>query len=234
MRTLVLMFAALLPLTALAQDEPPTGAKEAFFDPQRLETTTRSRSSNDSGTPKPGPTYDDAGRRIARSSPAIEWTALGLSYWIELADASGASRIVTDQQTFKSGDRIRIHFRANTSGRIMLMQIGASGTPAVLFPDAAKSATDNLLRANDEHILPTATRWFKFDNNAGTERLLVAFAKTQEELDHLPPSALETSSPEGKKDLMIETETERKPEVATYAVNTAGKPIVLQIILKHR
>jgi hypothetical protein len=66
------------------------------------------------------------------------------------------------------------------------------------------------------------------------ERLLVAFAKTQEELDHLPPSALETGNPEGKKDLMIETETEHTAEVATYAVNVAGKPIVVQIILKHR
>ena len=236
MRMSIVLLATCLSLPALAQDEPPTGAKEAFFDPQRLETSSNNGSSATTHKPAPPrePAYDGSGRRIARSSPAIEWTALGLSYWIELAEASGESRIVTDQQTFRSGDRIRIHFRANTNGRIMLMQVGASGTPAILFPDASKGASDNLLRANDEHILPTSMRWFRFDNNAGTERLLVAFAKTQEELDHLPQAVLDTSNPEGKKDLMIETDTEHKAEVATYAVNVAGKPIVLQIILKHR
>jgi hypothetical protein len=237
---------------AFAQDQPPSGAKEAFFDPQQQpppQETAGTSKKNAKPPPPPGaPSYGPDGRRIARSSAAVEWTALGLMYWIELDDGSGTSHNVTDLQTFKSGDRIRLHFRANTNGRVQIMQLGASGRPVVLFPDVARGAADNLLRANDERILPAATSWFKFDRNAGNETLLVMFAKTQEELEHVPPLqtsldahgqplALPTpqaSASGGGKDLMIETEREHAAEVGTYAVSPAGKPMVLQIVLKHR
>ncbi len=231
-----------------AQDDLPVGAKEAFFDPQR---PPPQETRGDTQSPKHAlqqRVYDPAGRRIPRSSPAVEWTAIGLSYWIELEDASGSSRNVTDQRTFQSGDRIRLHFRANTNGRVQIMQLGASGRPAVLFPDATRGLSDNLLQANDERILPAATTWFKFDHNAGTETLFVMFAKTQQELDHVAPTQASFDAhrqplapPEhpavnagGRKDLMIETETEHAAEVGTYAVSPAGNPIVLQIVLKHR
>lgn len=236
---------------AFAQTEPRTGAKEAFYDPQQSPPQASpevSKKNHEKPTPPTrSPIYDTTGRRIARSSPAVEWTAIGLSYWIELRDDSGNNRNVTDQQTFKSGDRIRLHFRANTSGRVQIMQIGTSGRPAVLFPDVTRGASDNLLRANDERILPATTTWFKFDRNAGTETLFVMFAKTQEELDHvaptqtsleanakLAPPAHPAASVGAGKDLMIETETEHSSEVGTYAVSPAGKAIVLQIVLKHR
>ncbi len=234
-------------LAAFAQDTSPKGAKEAFYDPQQPPaqggTTDGARKKHESPPPAPGsPLYDSTtGRRIAHSSQAVEWTALGLGYWIELEDGSGSSRIVTDQQTFKSGDRIRLHFRANTYGRVQIMQLGASGRPAILFPDAAKEATDNLLQANEERILPTDTSWFKFDHNAGTETLFVTFARTQKELDHVSPpqpSADGHTPPPpglaGGKDLLIETETKHAAERGTYAVSLAGKPMVLQIVLKHR
>jgi hypothetical protein len=239
-------------LGAFAQAPPPAGAKEAFYDPQQPPqhgTPEVSEKKHEKLRPSPNsPIYDSTGRRIARSSPGVEWTAIGLSYWIELEDASGSSRNVTDQQTFKSGDRIRLHFRANANGRVQIMQLGASGRASVLFPDATRGASDNLLHANDERILPASTTWFKFDRNAGTETLFVMFAKTQEELDRVAPMQVSldarvqplappehlSASAGGRKDLMIEIETEHAAEIGTYAVSSTGKPIVLQIVLKHR
>jgi hypothetical protein len=38
----------------------------------------------------------------------------------------------------------------------------------------------------------------------------------------------------GGKDLILETETENASEVGTYAVNLAGRPVVLEIQLRHQ
>jgi hypothetical protein len=229
---------------AVPLDEPPTGAKELFFDPQQ----ELNSGAVHSGAVKPRrqPTYDSSGRRTPHSTDHATQRALGLSYWIELADADGTPfGPVTDEHTFKSGDRIRLHFRGNTDGRILLVQLGSSGTSSVLFPDPAKGMTANALRANDDHVLPAPTHWFKFDASPGTEKLLVLFAKSQSELDRALPTRASMDAVDtatllqaadhigGGKDLMIETETQRASEVGTYAVNVSGKPIVLQIVLKH-
>ena len=153
---------------------------------------------------------------------------------------------VTDDRTFRSGERIQLHFRGNAAGRILIVQLGSSGTSSVLFPDATKGVADNSIRANRDQILPAATHWFRFDDNAGTEKLLVLFARTQAELDRTFPTRrvmdAETTAAllaaaervTGSKDLVIETETEQPTEIGTYAVNVAGKPIVMQIQLKHQ
>ena len=230
-------------LPVLAQDEPPKGAKEMFFDPQQGSTDV-SRPRTD--VPSHAPKFDAAGRRIPHSTSSAKQTALGLSYWIELADASGNPMgPVTDEHTFRSGDRIRLHFRSNSDGHVLLVQLGSSGTSSVLFPDPARGLVQNRLHALEDHVLPSPARWFKFDRNAGTETLLVLFARTQAELDksfptHTTMDAEETGTllelvndAPGRKDLVIENETREPAEVGTYAVSVAGKPIILQVVLKH-
>lgn len=221
-----------------AEDVPQTGAKEMFFNPQQsvADAATASR---------PNRVTDDDGRRVAQVAP--EATALGLSYWIELiaaADKRGTQ--VTDDRTFRSGERIRLHFRGNTEGRIVIVQLGTSGVSSVLFPDAEKGLGDNRVRANRSHVLPSGDHWFRFDNKAGRERLLVFFARNQQELDRAFPTqrvmdaaattallrAVERSR--GSKDLFIERETKEPSEIGDYAVNVAGKPIALEIDLTHR
>jgi Domain of unknown function (DUF4384) len=224
-------------------DDPPTGAKEIFFDP--------SQTYGDGPPPsKPAPDqshHDSSGRRTPRPVDPAATRSLGLSYWIELYGTSNAAmKPVTDAHTFRSGDRIRLHFRSNADGRILLIQLGSSGTANVLFPDPEKGVSDNGLHAGEDAILPAPGRWFKFDSSSGTERLLVLFARSQEEIEHsFHPrpymSAAETvlirqaaHHRTGAKDLMIETETEEVAEVGTYAVSVSGKPMVLEIALQHR
>ncbi len=86
-----------------------------------------------------------------------EEESFGLTYWIELNDASGApAEKVSDQRVFKSGDRIRLHFKATANGTVSIIQIAANGTSNVLFPNAARHLTDDALRAGIERPLPVS------------------------------------------------------------------------------
>lgn len=219
-------------------DDGQVGAKEMFFDPQRSvgEASTANKRSR---------ITDDEGRRIAQLAP--ESTILGLSYWIELVTSAGKRGVpVTDERAFRSGERIRLHFRANTNGQIVLVQLRTSGPSSVLFPDPDKGLRSNDVRANRDHVLPSAEHWFRFDEHAGTEKLLVLFARNQEELDRAFPTQRVMDSAatatllravqrsKGSKDLLIEKETREPSEIGDYAVNVAGKPIALEIELTHR
>jgi hypothetical protein len=116
----------------------------------------------------------------------------------------------------------------------------------VLFPDAGKGLGQNRIRANRDHVLPSEAHWFRFDDKAGTEKLLVLFARNQEELDRAFPTQpvmdpTETATllravrqSRGGKDLLIEKETREPSEIGDYVVNVAGKPIALEIALAHR
>lgn len=221
----------------LCGDDVQIGAKELFFDPQRsvAEASAASRS------PK---ITDEEGRRVPQLSP--DSTVLGLSYWIELIEPGKRGVHVTDERTFRSGERIRLHFRGNADGRIVIVQIGTSRVASVLFPDAGRDLADNQIRAKHDHVLPSPAHWFRFDENAGTERLLVLFARTQRELDETFPTrpvmnaeATEkllraVAQSRGSKDLKIEKETREPSEIGGYGVQTAGRPIALEIELTHR
>jgi hypothetical protein len=241
-----------------ASQEPVSGAKELFYDPvgasaTRLSPDAPAKPSPAAGTAQPGrpPARRDGKNRRVVNLPATpearsSQTALGLSYWIELASADGSSGTqVTERHVFRSGDRIRLHFRSNADGNIALIQLGSSGTSQVLFPDPANGLADGGLAADQDKILPNDSAWFRFDEKPGTERLVVLFARSRRELDSFPLRSnldeQETKSlvqnvqhVKGSKDLFIETETKTSGEVGTYGVNVSGKPVVLEIVLEHR
>lgn len=220
-----------------------TGAKELFFDPQHDGVADAARPGRAKQAHPARPRLD-GGRRIAEiATGAAAQRNVGLSYWIELVGAPDQSAsFVTDAHTFQSGDRIRFHFRSNSDGRLLIVQLGSSGTSSILYPDPARGVTDNTLRANEDRVLPK----FRFDDQAGTEKLLVLFARNQDELQRIFPTQRQmdttqtaalvslTTQASGSKDLLLETETDQASEIGTYGVNVAGKPVVLQIVLKHR
>jgi hypothetical protein len=218
-----------------AQDAPQLkGAKELFFDPANGSVISAT------------PAHDADRRRISNVTEDASPRVLGLSYWIELIEAAhpGGTQ-VTDARTFQSGDRIRLHFRSNGNGHIVIVQLGSSGTSSILFPDRQKGLDENLVRANRDAILPSARHWFKFDEQAGTEKLLVLFGRTQKDLERAFPTRQVMDSEttarllalakraSGSKDLLIESETAKPDELGVYSVNVAGQPIVLEIGLKH-
>jgi hypothetical protein len=251
-----------------ASDAPAKGAKEIFYNPMDGSVVSAPQPSffkapaaptsiplkglaagpKNKGTAAVGishkakPDASQGRRSILKPS---EGMTLGLSYWIELVGPEGQGRQVTDDRIFRSGDKIRLHFRSNADGNIALIQLGSSGTSSFLFPDRAKGLDDSRIHAADDRILPTESAWFRFDNQPGTEKVLVIFAKSQQEIDtfSFQPSMDVTAThaamrkierAQGEKDLILETETQNAAEIGGYGVNLAGKPVVMEIELRHQ
>lgn len=253
-RSILFSFAALCLGSAMEAQEPIRGAKELFYDPTGGVTSVAAVSEKPS--PSNGvrrasaPLVDQTGRRMvalpASGRAAQPGGSLGLSYWIELETPGSASGIqVTEGRTFKSGERIRLHFRSNSAGFISILQLGASGSSQILFPDSDQGLVDAAFPANEERILPSKDHWFRFDQNPGKERLIVIFARDRNELDSLPlmqrmdrPATDDlirsASHLRGSKDLVIETEAQTSSEIGTYGVNLKGQPVILEIVLEHR
>jgi Domain of unknown function (DUF4384) len=259
----------LLPASGLtAGPEASQGAKELFYDPvgksavSAAAETPSPAATPPPKTPKSLPAVDPQGRRrVTRSHSDLTVAAarsasdqspparkiLGLSYWIELINGpgEGGASQVTNQRIFRSGERIRLHFRSNTDGEIALIHVGSSGESKVLFPDPAQHLTDRTLVADEDRILPSSKHWFRFDDSPGTEKLLVLFARSKEDLNRFPirheMDSIQTTTllasaktAQGSKDLVVETENQKVAEIGTYGVNVAGQPVVLEISLQHR
>jgi len=261
MRAYGFTFLSVLLLSGIANgaQAPIPGAKELFYDPagdnlssaSREKTLAKEASGKEpagntavkrTNTPAAAPSPRRAVQRV--SNPAAQ-KILGLSYWIELEGPKGQSGTqVTNQRIFRSGERIRLHFLSNAEGQIALLQLGSSGNSSFLFPDAEKGLTDTSLVADKDRVLPDASAWFTFDNRPGTERLLAVFAKTKADADSLSigpamdakatEQVLQTAEKQrGSKDLIIETETRKAAEIGTYGVTRSGKPVILEVELKH-
>ncbi len=237
----------------LASGQSIPGAKELFYDPASGDLSSGSPTAlqpkpyvGRSPVLAPKPKADSTGRRAVQkvSNPGVK-KILGLSYWIELADPKGGlGTQVTDHRIFRSGERIRLHFLSNADGQIALLQLGSSGGSNLLFPDPEHGLSDAAMTADRDRILPGEAHWFRFDERPGTERLLVLFARSREDLEPLSirpamdskmtQAVLKTADGlRGSKDLIIETETKTASEVGTYGVTLSGKPVILEISLKH-
>lgn len=244
------------PTAARAVDGSVPGAKDLFYDPSHgSAVSVQVPESPKPVSPSPAPRkIDRAGasktsthRPVVVSATSAKISvnrSRGLHYWIELEEPGGGS-YVSDQYIFRSGQRIRLHFVSNTDGRILLIQVGASGTSSLLFPSPAKGVTDNHLKAGEARVLPGESYWFRFDSNPGTERLLAVFARDETELQRFPVKPemgpgetkeliASVGRVQGSKDLVIETETRTASEVGTYGVNLKGEPVILEILLQHR
>ena len=259
------VFALGWPLTVGGADS--SGAKELFYDPGNAAVLQLSRGGKsdsgktDTGKPesRPGPSKpatapvrlvqpsrprDTNGR--SRVGTVNAGSVLGLSHWIELeGQGGGTGAQVASTRVFRSGERIRLHFQSNADGNIALIQIGSSGAGQMLFPNPAQGLSDSRLTAGQDRTLPSSSHWFRFDQNPGTERLVVVFARTPAELDRFSAKPQmgqqETGSlltqvqrAKGSKDLFVETDTRTAGEVGTYGVNVAGQPVVFEISLQHQ
>ncbi len=112
---------------------------------------------------------------------------LGVRYSVLKRDAAGRFAEVDPDTTFRSGDRIRIQVKANTSGYLYVVAQGSSGTWQVLFPSADVEGGSNLLEPGDARQVPPGDRGqFVFDDRGGTEKLFLVLARQAEpDLDKL-------------------------------------------------
>ena len=200
-----------------------------------------------SAAPKAGDTHT-----LAASVP------LGLRYAVLKRDASGQYTEVDPDTNFRSGDRIRLHVDANTSGYLYVVMQGSSGTWKLLFPSAEVAGGSNLVRKGESRQIPSGDRGqFVFDEQAGSEKLFIVLTRQPEpDLDKLiysmggkPGDAKDRSlvaqaSVSDKvvsnlrtqaRDLVFEKVD--SSENAAYVVNPSTAPdarLVVDVALKHK
>jgi Domain of unknown function (DUF4384) len=247
-RDCVPLLAVVFLQSAIVRAEQPTarGAKEIFLNSEDGSVITGSANPVRLSPPPRAPGHLVSARPLKRLAPAsTRQSPVGIHYWIELVqNARNEAVPVAATRIFHSGERIRLHFTANAHGHIALLQIGSHGAASILFPDPAKGLAESEIEPRVDRVLPGASYWFRFDDHPGTERLLVLFAKSPEEIENFPGDhrldthALQTLVRESTrlaagKDLLLETETEQQAEVGTYGVNLIGKPVILEIELHH-
>jgi len=97
--------------------------------------------------------------------------------------ANGLEGEVDVATTFHSGDRIRFTFEPNIDGYLYLVQEGSSGKWDMLFPNPQINGGLNKVQRGQKVSIPSSG-WFRFDNNAGTDRAFVFLSK--EPLSELP------------------------------------------------
>ncbi len=103
-----------------------------------------------------------------------------LKYWIEL-DRDGKKLHVTNQETFRTGDKIKFHMQASADGFLyIVLRTGSRGEQEILFPHP-KLKDNNHIVKNVDYVLP-ADDYLLFDEFPGTEKLVLMFSHQPIEL----------------------------------------------------
>jgi len=244
----------ILACPALWSQTPELKARELFYTPppdtakpvDTAKAAPAKKVAAKSSAPKAVDTHT-----LAASVP------LGLRYAVLKRDASGQYTEVDPDTNFQSGDRIRLHVDANTSGYLYVVMQGSSGTWKLLFPSAEVAGGSNLVRKGESRQIPSGdSGQFVFDEQAGNEKLFIVLTRQPEpDLDKLiysmggTPGAKDRSlvaqasvsdSVVSKlrtqsRDLVFEKVD--STENAAYVVNPSTAPdarLVVDIALKHK
>lgn len=100
----------------------------------------------------------------------------GVKIRIELL-RNGQRQFVPLDTTFRSGDRVKLHFEANFPAYVEIYNQGSSGNVQRLFPYEGATARVKVVSA---YVVPRkATEWFEFDDTPGTEKLAFIFSRAQ-------------------------------------------------------
>ena len=108
----------------------------------------------------------------------------------------GQISTVLPTNEFKSGDRVKLRYTTNADGYVYWLAKMSSGKYAVLFP-TPQAGMDNLIKKNAEHTVPVKGS-FRFDDNPGTEHLLMVFAPNK--VPELEKAVAEASGQKGNVD----------------------------------
>lgn len=141
-------------------------------------------------------------RQIEQPSAPIN---TGLQYWIELKRA-GKVLNVSNKFAFKSGDKIRIHVKSNIDGYAYVLLVeGSRGEQSILFPDP-QFHDNNRISSNRDIPIP-GEGYLAFDQNPGTEKLVLLLSRTQMDAAKYIADKAKTrvqiaAVPNGSKDLI--------------------------------
>jgi len=132
----------------------------------------RTNAAASTGSAPPVVAANTSGADVGRSAPANT----GLKYRLLQRLDTDKEEEVGPDTTFHSGDRVRFAFESNIDGYLYVIQQGSTGRWTVLFPSPKTNGGLNAIRRFQEQVVPS-DRWFYFDSNPGTEKILVFLSK---------------------------------------------------------
>jgi hypothetical protein len=235
---------------AWGQEQPVLNARELFYTPPpdaaKPVSAVTKKTPTKAVANKAGDTHT-----LSASVP------LGLRYAVMKRDAGGQYNEVDPDTSFHSGDRIRLHVDANTSGYLYVVMQGSSGTWKLLFPSAEVAGGSNLVHKGESRQIPSGDRGqFVFDEQAGNEKLFIVLTRQPEpDLDKLiysmggTPGAKDRSlvaQASVSDNVVSKLRTQSRDlvfekvdasENAAYVVNPSTAPdarLVVDVALKHK
>lgn len=247
----------LLLLLVLATDPPApaeeVGAKAIFRNPsldvltipsQAQEAKPRRKEPDGRAQPRPVPP-GKSGVRSPGPAKAEPVRSIGIRSWIRRIDGQG--KVLAELSAghiFRSGERIQLVVESNAEAYLAVVQQGSDGRTGLLFPTHESGLGADRIPPHTKVILPGPRHAFTFDEQAGTERLLIVLVRDRRELAELPlrremrPEDLEAlrkvaARERGAKNLIIEALADSGEDPATYTVNRAGSAIVQEFALVH-
>ena len=161
---------------------------------------------------------------INNSASGTKPTATGLpgtKVTIELMRGNKLSFVKPDYK-FRSGDRIRLRLVTNFDGYVSIVNLGSTGQINLLYP---YNGAEPRVRPSRDIQIPQSD-WIKFDNNEGTEQLLIVMSKQP-----IDTEGLDRNSFSDSRDLSIEY-----AENATFVVcpeENLTNPVGFALKLKH-
>jgi hypothetical protein len=117
------------------------------------------------------------------STPKIREAKIGLGLTLFMRDANGLSVRVDPSREFRKGDRVRLLLETNVDGYLYVFNTTDGGQPLMIYPDPSLDEAGNYIQAHVPVEVPSSVaeeerlRWFRFDEQAGTERLYFVFSR---------------------------------------------------------
>lgn len=115
---------------------------------------------------------------------------IGMGLTLFMRDANGLSVRVDPSHEFHKNDRVRLLLETNADGYLYVFNTTNDGQPLMIYPDPSLDEAGNYIQAHVPVEVPSSVateerlRWFRFDADAGTERLYFVF--TREPLNGIP------------------------------------------------
>ena len=113
--------------------------------------------------------------------PRVQKIGLGMTLFMR--DSNGLSVRVDPSRVFRRGDRVRLLLETNADGFLYVFNTTDDGPPVMIYPDADLDEGGNYIRAHYPVEIPSSIaaeerlKWFRFDEQAGNERLYLVFSR---------------------------------------------------------
>ena len=101
----------------------------------------------------------------------------GMSLVVYKVEGDEEVAINPANQTFKTGDKIRIKFQSNFAGYVYFINITPKGEKVVFYPDIKFKNSSNIIRAGREYLLPSEDIFRFEDEEKGIEVIQVVISR---------------------------------------------------------